>query len=348
MTLRPVRPVALALLALCAACEESPTELRISERLAVTVNSTVNSLSLVPVDGESVVARTVGLGPQGTPVSVAARGDRAVVPLGAYPFAAVVDLRTGTVLHTVPLPEGSGATGAAFLNDTLAIVANPDRNSVSPVRVNRGTAGPEVAVGTYPHAVVTDGARVYVINANLVAWAPAGPGSITVLDASLAYVATVQLSGTNPAAAAIRGGRLYVLHAGTWGGNDGSLSVVDLQTLAEEEHHTGFGDFPSAVAFSQAGELYVGVYGTGVLVWSPASRSFVRGADDPLRPAGSATVSGLGFDDAGRLHTVEPGSCQAPAPGAMHRLGADGTLHRSVQTGTCSFGIAFADVPEEP
>jgi pimeloyl-ACP methyl ester carboxylesterase len=35
-----------------------------------------------------------------------------VVPLGTYPFAAVVDLRTGTLTTRVALPAGSGATAA--------------------------------------------------------------------------------------------------------------------------------------------------------------------------------------------------------------------------------------------
>jgi hypothetical protein len=207
--------------------------------------------------------------------------------MGTYPFAAVVDLRAGTLLHMVPLPDNSGATGAAFLNDTLAIVANPGRNSVSPVRVNGGTTGPEVSVGTYPHAVASDGARVYVVNANLVSWAPAGPGSVTVLDASLAFVRTIQLSGTNPAAAVVRGNRLYVLHSGSWGANDGSLSVVDLQSLAEESHHTGFGDYPSSLDAAPTGDLFVGNYTGGVVVWSPSTRAFVRDPGDPLHAWGA-------------------------------------------------------------
>jgi hypothetical protein len=344
---RTVRSLTLAALTFTAACDADPVEPRIVERLAITVNSTVNSLSLVPQDGDAAVVRTVGLGAQGSPVGVSARGDRAIVPLGIYPFAAVVDLRSGTLVHTVALPDGSGATGSAFLNDSIALVANPGRNSVSPVNVARGTAGPEIAVGVYPHAIVSDGARIYVINANLVSWAPAGPGSVTVLDASLALVGTIQLSGINPAGAEIRAGRLYVLHSGEWGADNGSLSVVDLQAGAEIHHHTGFGDYPSSLAIASSGRIHVGLYGIGIVVWNPTTAAFERGLGDALQPGGSGTVSGIGFDGAGRLHTVDPGSCMAPGPGAMHRLAADGRVERSVPTGTCSFGIAFAEITEE-
>ena len=340
------RLAAPAALALLAACEVGPNEPRIAERLVLTVNSVENSLSLVPVEGGSgTQARTVGLGAQGTPVGAAARGAYAVVPLGTYPFAAVVDLRAGTLASTVALAENSGATGAAFVNDTLAVVGNSGRNTVSPINVVRGTAGAEVAVGTFPQAIVSDGARVYVLNANLVNFAPAGPGSVTVLDDRLRLVRTVQLSGRNPSAAVLSGNRLYVLNSGSWGANDGSLSVVNLQTLAEESHHTGFGDFPSSIAASPAGELYVGIYGTGIVVWNPQSASFRVPLDAPLTPGGSGIVSGLGFGPLGRLHVADPGTCQTR--GSLYRMASDTNVERTVQVGICPFGIVFADVPEE-
>ena len=341
------RLAALAVLPFAAAaCEgDGPNTPRIAERLALTVNSEEKSLSLVPVDGgQGTQARAVGLGAEGTPVGVAARGAFAVVPLGIYPFAAVVDLRTGTLTTRVPLPAGSGATGVEFVNDSIAVVANPGLNTVSPVNVLRGTAGAQVQVGTYPQAIVSDGARVYVLNANLVNFAPAGPGSVTVLDGQLRVVKTVQVSGLNPSAAAFVGNRLYVLNSGSFGGSNGSLSVINLQTLAEESHHTGFGDFPSSIAASGAGELYVGIYGTGIVVWNPRDNAFRVPFASALRPGGSGTVGGLGFDHQGRLHTVNPGTCQTP--GTMNRLTSDAVVDRTVTVGICPFGLAFADVPE--
>jgi hypothetical protein len=344
------RLAALAALALplgAAACEGDPNEPEIAERLVLTVNSVENSLSLIPVDGgANVQVRTVGLGASGTPTGVSARGAYAVVPLGTYPFAAVVNLRTGMVDYRIALPVNSGATGSDFVNDSIAVVANPGRNTVTPINVLRGTSEAPIAVGTYPAAVISDGARVYVLNGNLVNFAPAGPGSVTVLDENLGVVRTVQLTGINPSAGAIVGNRLYVLNAGSFGGNNGSLSVVNLQTLAEESHHTGFGEFPSSIAASPGGDLYVGIYGTGIVVWDPQSRTFRVPLNAPIKPNGSGIVSGLGFGYAGRLHTADAGTCQTP--GVVHRLSAnDGSLERTVTVGICPFGIAFADVPEE-
>jgi hypothetical protein len=341
---------ALAILPLAAACDGDPNEPEIAERLVAVVNSVERSLSLVPQEGgDDAQVRTVGLGASAdiTPTGVAARGPWAVVPLGGYPFAAVVNLRTGTVTSNVKLPDGSGATGVAFVNDSIAVVANPGRNSVSPVNVRRGTAGAAVQAGTYPHAVVSDGARVYVINANLVGFAPAGPGSVTVLDEGLRFIKTIQLTGLNPSAAAIAGNRLYVLNAGTFDSNNGSLSVVNLQTLTEEDRHEGFGNFPSSIAVSPQGELYVGTYGTGIVVWNPANKQFRIGLANAIKPGGSPVISGLGFDSSGRLHTTNARTCSATDPGFLYRLNSVGTTERGVRLGICPFGLAFADVPEK-
>jgi hypothetical protein len=337
---------AFAALPLAAACDGDPNEPEIAERLVVVVNSVSNTLSLVPVDGgSSVQPREVSLGAQGTPVDVAARGAAAVVPMGVYPFALVVNLRTGQVAHTVALPAGSGATGVAFLNDSIALVGNPALNTVSPINVRTGTAAAPIAVGTYPSSIVEHRGRAYVLNANLVNFSPAGPGSVTVLDARLGVVKTIQLTGVNPQAGAVVGSRLYVINAGRFSEPSGSLSVIDLNTLSEVEHHTGFGFFPGTIAASDAGELHVGGYGLGVFVWDPDAEEFTIAPDESMEPNGSAIVADLGFDYAGRLHVTDSRDCTER--GFLYRLERDFDVDRSTTVGVCPVGFAFADVPEE-
>jgi hypothetical protein len=287
-------------LALCAsaaaalaACDNPNSPHDKPTRLEIVVNSIDNSLTLIPVD--SGAPHTVGLGSvAASPVTVAARKVFAVVPEGIYPFAAVVDLRTGTVA-SVALPANSGATGAAFLNDSIAIVGNSNRNTVTPVNVNRGTVGAEVAVGVYPQAVVegTDG-RLFVLNGNLVNFSPAGPGTVTVIDAAGHAAGTVQLSGTNPAAGVVLGSRLYIINSGTFGGNNSSLSVVNLSSMTEERVVGGFGEFPGAIAAGPDGNIYVGVYGSGIVVWNPTSLTFVRPISNPIIPGGAPPGWALG------------------------------------------------------
>lgn len=315
-------------------------------RLAIIVNSVDNSLTLVDVDGDGSDVRNVGLGAvAASPVSVAARNELAVVPEGIYPFATVVDLRTATVARSIPLPANSGATGVAFLNDSIAIVANSNLNTVSPVNVVRGTTGAQVAVGVYPQAVVegTDG-RVFVINGNLVNFSSAGPGSVTVIGANGQTAGTIALTGVNPQNGVVRNGKLYVVNAGTFGGNNGSLSVVNLTSLTEETRVTGFGEFPGAITAGPDGLIYVGVYSTGIVVWNPASGSFVRPLANPIVPGNSPPVSSLGFDVTGRMHTTNPGDCSAA--GRTFRL-VSTAYDRVVNTGICPFAITFADVMED-
>jgi hypothetical protein len=301
-------------------------------------------VTLLTADSTGAEAVNVGLGQvQASPVSVAARNGTAVVPEGIYPFAAIVGVRGGGV-QQVALPANSGATGVAFLNDSIAIVGNPSLNTVSPVNVLRATAGAQVAVGTYPQAVVAGGtgnSNVYVLNANLVNFAPAGPGSVTVINAAGQAAGTIALTGVNPQAGVVKNGKLYVINAGHYGAGDGSLSVVNLSTGHEESNVTGFGEFPGSIDVGPDGNVYVAVYGLGIVVWNPQSRTFVRGLDNPIKPGDSPPVSAVAFDAAGKLHALNPGNCSAA--GKEYRVGS--TLERTAATGVCPFALAFTDLP---
>lgn len=313
--------------------------------VAVVLNSLERSLTVVPVDAPAD-AYTLGLAPEGSPEVVAVRGRIAVVPLGAlYPFAAIVDLRAREVIHTVALPVG-GATGAAFLNDSIALIGNPDLNTVTPVNVLRGTAGAEIPVGIYPHKIVEHGGRAYVLNANLEGWMPAGPGSVSVIDGSLAVVDSIPLTGENPGAGVIGDdGRLWIVQSGAFGANNGALSAVDPASGQEIAHFTGFGDFPGGIA-ATAGRIFVGSYSVGILEWNPATETFVRGPDNPIAPASIPPVASIGVDSEGRLYAVTPGECIDP--GRLLRIGASGdqvTLDAPV--GICPFGLAFTVLEQD-
>lgn len=335
--------VALVVVLGLGACEDAtgpgPTR---SGTLGVVLNSI--DLSLTIFDAESPISSaplTVGLAPDGSPVSLAVQGNLAVVPLGTVPAVAVVDVSRAELLETVPLPEGSGATGAAFVSDSVVVVANPGRNSVSPVNVRTGEVGAEIPVGGYPQGVVVAGERAVVVNAELGPdFQPAGPGTLTVLDReTLEVLGSVALSGLNPGSA-VPGpdGRLYVVESGSFGAADGSLSVVDLAMLEETSHLEGFGEFPFAAAIGPQGRLHVGSFGYGVAIWDPTTDAFVRDPDHAVTPEGIPSVSGLAFDPDGRLHTLRP-DCQAPS--AVLRLSADYRVEAVVPVGTCPIAVGF-------
>lgn len=346
---RLARLASLALIpAALAACSDDPSlpPASTSTRLEVIVNSISNSLTLVSADSVAPSTRTVSLGAQGSPVDAAVRREWAIVPLGTYPFAAVVDVRNGVLSRTVALPANSGATGAGFINDSIAFVANPARNTVSPVNVRSGVVGAEVAVGTYPQAIVEGFNLVFVLNANLVNFAPAGPGSVSVLNSAGQVVGTIPLTGINPTDGVVVGSTLVVINAGEFGKANGSLSLVSLVSGTETAHVTGFGEFPGSVAVGADGLVYVGVYGTGILVWNPGTGQFVRGLNNPILPGGSPPVSDLAFDYAGRLHTLNPGNCTPGTPGKEFGITPPYTsAERTVTTGVCPFSIDFTVIP---
>jgi hypothetical protein len=339
-TLRRPAALLLAPVLALAACDDDPAGPRrpSGTEAAVVVNSLENSVTVIPVD-DPAGRYTIGVSAEGSPTTVAASGGTAVVPLGLFPYAAVVDLAGRRVTHTVALPAGSGATGVAFLNDTIALVANSGLNSVTPVNTRRGTAGAQIPVGTFPQAIVAAAGRAYVLNGELENFAPVRPGTISIIDGSLQVVGTVALTGRNPGAAAFGpDGLLYVVNSGAFGANNGSLSVVDVSTRRETSHHTGFGDFPGSVAVGRDGLVHVAVYGEGVRVWDPATRQ-LRGPG----AQGTPPVAGIGFDFAGRLYAVNPGTCTSA--GALNRLGSAFQVEQQAATGICPFGLAFTFLP---
>ena len=343
------RSVALLLLLLVlSACDDGVSPGTPEGRvLGVVLNSV--DISLTTFDAEDPGGSspgTVGLAADGSPASMAVRGRWAAVPLGTVPAVAIVDLATLTLVRTVALPAGSGATGVAFINDSIVVVANPARNSVSPVNVRSGEAGPEVSVGGYPQAIVVSGDRVFAVNAELGPdFLPAGPGTLTALDReTLAPEGTVTLSGVNPGSVAVGvGGRLHVVLSGSFGAGNGSLSVVDPGSLQEVAHHESFGEFPFAAAIGPSGRLHVASFGYGLAIWDPATETFVRTPDDAVTPEGIPSTSGLAFDPEGRLYTLRP---ECGEPGAAVRLSGTYDVELTVPVGTCPLTIAFTTVED--
>jgi hypothetical protein len=330
---------------LLAACEEGitvtdpPPELT---TVGVVVNSVELTLTVFPL-AEPEETWTIPLGPEGTPVGGAVRGGRAVVPMGIVPTAVVVDLAQGSVVHTVALPQGSGATGAAFVNDSIALVANPGLNSVSPVNALSGTVGAQIPVGTYPSGITVVGDRVFVVNAELEDFSPTGPGTLTVLDReTLEVTGAVELSGKNPGGTAVHpGGFLYVVNGGTWGEGNGSLSVVDVNLAVEAAHHPGFGEFPGQVARAGDGRLYVSSWSYGLVSWNPATQSFQRGPDDPIQPDGVGAAPGVAVDPQGGLWSLFP-DCSDPS--RVLRLSQDYQVEVSVDVGICPAALYFTEI----
>jgi hypothetical protein len=345
---KPRRFVACFLTAatVMAGCESDPAgpDPAAGEPVGIVLSSISRILTVFAVD-DPTQAFSVGLAPDGSPVTMAVRGTIVAVPLGSVPAVAIVDIDAQSLVRTVALPEGSGATGAAFLNDSIALVANPGLNTVSPINVLRGTRGDDIEVGTYPQAAIAVNDTVFVLNANIAPdFSPAGPATVSVITGDPAQVVrSITLSGLNAGSAAVSDdGTIVIVNTGTFGGANGSVSIVNRATLTETQHVPGFGDFPGAVAISADGRIHVASFNYGIAVWDPSSGAFTRAPDEAIEPGGIPSVAGLGFDEQGRLYSLEP-DCQAPA--SALRLGPSYAVETEIATGICPIAIAFARLP---
>jgi hypothetical protein len=345
---KPFALLASMLTIYCNACD-SATQPRVplTSELAVVVSSRDRVLTAFVADTPSRKF-TVGLGPDGGPVSVAVRGAFAAVPLGTVNAVTVVNLREQRVTQTVALPAGSGATGAAFINDSIVLVGNPNLNTVSPVNVLRGTRGTDLPVGRFPQSIITVGDTAYVINAELGSnFQPVGPGTVTVLVGYPSQNAgTIRLTGINPGAGALRAdGTLAVVNSGRFGASDGSISIVNRRTLTETQRIAGAGEFPGAVAFDASGRLVVAAFGYGLAVYDLAGNAFTRAPANAVKPGGVAGSSGVGFDSQGRLYSLKP-DCANPS--SVYRLTQAFDVDVEIPVGICPIAIAFTRVERTP
>jgi hypothetical protein len=345
--LRFLATTAVAVLALgCAdtnAPEPDPTE------VLLVVNSTGNTLSIVPVENTGQVVSVALGGTTPTPVGVSARKDVALVPLGTDNAVVVVNLRSATVARTIPLPDNSGATGSVVVDDSIAYVANPNLNTVS--RVNYLTGGvTDVPVGVYPQNLIFTRGKVFVLNGNLVNFAPAGPSWLTVIDPETNARATdgdsIPLTGPGNAgfATVASDGLLYVMNTGDYFSGEGRLSVVDPLLRTELASHAGLGTGPGNVATDGGSHLFISSFSEGVMEFDLDSNKVVLGAGHGLQVPGNSAVAA---DSKGRLYALESGPCSGGKPGKAHVFDATLTEIRTITLGECPSGATVVQIPPD-
>ncbi len=315
--------------------------------LLLVVNGQSNSLTIVSVDGTEppTAVPLVGLG--ATPTTVAAREGIAVIPLGKADAVAVVDLVGRQLIHLIPLPEGSGATGAAMVSDSVAYVGNPGRNTVSRVNVfTRETV--EVPVGVFPQGLTVARGRLFVLNGNLdQTGEPAGPSWITVLNpatnAPAAGIDSIPLTGPGNAAFATvaADGFLYVVNRGRTIPAEGRLSVVDPLERTEVASFAGLGLLPGDLATDGRSRIFVSSSSEGLLEFDTDSNAVVRGEGEGI---GIPTNAGVAVDSKGRVYAIEAGECTAGRPGVVHVL--DDALEeiRRIPLERCSAGATVVRI----
>ena len=341
-SLVPFIPVLLVV----AACADTTAPLPAATEVLLAVNSTANTLSVIPVDPPGIgVAIPLG-GTTPTATDVDARNGIAIVPLGFDNSVAVVNLTTQGVTH-ITLPANSGATGVAIVDDSIAYVANPNLNSVTRLNyVTHDTA--TVHVGIYPQFVTFTRGKVFVLNGNLDStYKPAGPSWISVVDPVTNTVKdSIGLPGPGNAQFATVGsdGLLYVMNTGPFGTGEGRLSIVDPVQFQELASFGGFGNAPGPVA-ATGNQILVASYSQGLMAFATDTRTIVRGAGAGIAIASNATVTA---DGTGRIYAISSGPCSGGKPGWAHLIHADLTVGDSVSLGECSVGALLSAIPPAP
>jgi hypothetical protein len=248
------------------------------------------------------------------------------------------------------LPAGAGTAGAAFVDDTLAYVANPLIDRATRFNFKTGDTV-TVATGHTPTAVAVARGRVFIANANLEAACAGplpcvkGPSWLTVIDPERnAVIDSIPLAGPGNATAIVVGadGLLYVLSAGSGGAESGRLSIVDPVLRADVGSFGGFGPLPIDLATDQRERLFVVSATAGLMEFNTRTRRVVRGADAAI-PLQAATA--VAVDDQGLIYAIEPGSCQIGSPGRGRIFRPDLTEARIVPVGVCPVDAAIVKLP---
>src|SRR5205814_7729288 len=288
-----------------------------------------------------------------SPRTIDGRGHVFVVPLGAADAVGVSRFFTclgGACArsdYVLPLAPGSGATGVAIQDDSIAWIANPNLNTVT--RLNYLSGGTtSVPVGVFPQAVAIVGTQVFVVNSNVVGSSPAGPSWLTSFECcSVTTPDSIPLTGTNARFATVgEDSLLYVIASGHVGAADGKLSIVDPQARAEIAVLNGLGESPGAAAFHPAGgRLLIASALEGILEVNTSTRAVTRGpGNNSVKPGGHG-VSGLAIDLRGRVYAVDPGACATA--GTVHVLTAPPNYSEidAVPVGVCPMTAAVAVTP---
>jgi hypothetical protein len=332
-------------------CAEASAPLPAAEEVLLLVHRTSGSLSLIRVNTPTVVT-PVPLGAlTATPTTVGALGGYAVVPLGDDPAVAVVNLRTALVERTVPLPANSGATGAAMVDDSIAYVANPRRNSVTRVNYLTGDTA-SVAVGQTPKAVVFTRGKVFVVNANLNnAGTPIGASWVSVVDPVTNRLATgvdsILLPGPGNGAYAdvAQDGVVYIMNSGPDDGTtDSRLSLLDPVGREELGNFKGFGNAAGAVSDNGGSRLYLSSLTQGLMVFDLLNRKVIRGAGSGIAIPDN---SGVAVDGDGRIYATETGPCTTGSSGKLHILRSTLVESRVVTVPECPVAALVTEVPPQ-
>jgi len=322
-----------------AACAEPNPPLPPPVDVLVVANVDAGSISLVAVQA-SLPPTTIPLG-AGRVTAIAAWNHRVLAVLPDADAVALVDLRQGAVLRTLPLPAGSGAAAAVFVDDSIAFVAAASLNTILRLNVQSGSST-SLTVGQFPAGLLVTRGRVFVVNANVTPCAP--PQNLCTIGSSWMTVVnpenntraegrdSIPIPGPgNARYAAVGGdGLIYTLSRGD--GAPSRLSIIDPVDRDEIASFGGFGADPGEMASDGEERLFISSPTEGLMEFNTRTRAVVRGSGNGVNIPDNA---GVAVDADKRVYAVEAGDC-ASGTGAVQVLDSTLAAIRTVGLGRCA------------
>jgi hypothetical protein len=327
------------------ACAETAAPPPAPEEVVVVLNTGGATLSLIPVAAPAQIS-TVPLGASDVePVSIAARGATAVVPLRGRSALAVVNLREQHLVNTIRLQAGSTVAGTALVDDSVAYVASSNLDLITRINLSTGDTA-SLAVGNTPQQVTFTRGRLLVLNANLDSLGgPAGESWISVVDPAAGdrgvLIDSIPLIGPGNAefSAVASDGLVYVVQVGDPSMDEARLSVVDPVRRQELASFGGFGFGPGDLTADGGDRLLISSRTEGLMEFDTAERAIVRGEGNGV-PVPANT--GVALDSQGRVYALESGCSEN---GILHVLRTDFTEIRTIPVGQCATQVLLARVP---
>jgi len=312
----------------------------------VVLNSQTASLTLVNA-GDFTVTALALVSP--APAAVTVAGDQQVVLVPTGSGDAVQVLNLGSAGHSLSLAAGSGATGVAFQDDTLAWVANPALNTITEFDVQTRDTLRSLPVGPNPVAVAVVAGMVFSVNSNTTGDTVHGPSTLTAWRTDgTGAPDTVALTGTNARYVVVGDDSLlYVIERGDSGQADGRLSIVDPVARQEAVVVNGLGERPGPGVFHHSGRLLIASPAEGILEVNALARSVTRGPGNGVKPEGKGVVA-LSLDNRGRIYAVTDNGCAA-TPGTLYVLSQPPDYHvvTSTPVGLCPVASTVAEMPPQ-
>lgn len=334
---------------LVGACAPTNSTGTLPVEVLVVLDSTDNTLALVPVDSGRVEG-VVSLGELDfVPRFVAARGELAVV-VGTNPItlaggAAIVDLG-GRTVREVQLSLGA-VSGVITTEDEFAWIAHSSSAIIT--RLDLRTASQRVvATPGGPQGFAAARGKVYAVIGNQLGCPPVscdlGPSWLIQVRETLPRD-SISLSGPGNAGAAVLGsdGLIYTLSPGPpLGTSESRLSVIDPVRGVEVAAFAGAGPAAGAFVASDGGEriLIVTPVG-GLMAFNTRDRRFTIpfGSGIPIDDP-----TDLATDALGRIYVTERGGCTDAAPGRIRVFKNNLIEGQSVRASSCPVAAAIAEV----